>query len=77
MLSKSEFLVGTPVSDIRDEHLGSHNNNLFYPFNDQLDYALTNYFAKPETTKRNVDKFLSNPLLKPITKKLSYCNTDE
>ena len=72
-----EFLVGTPVLDIRYEYLRSQNNNLFYPFNDQLNYILANYFAKSETIKCNVNKFLSNLLIKPITKKVSYCNIDE
>ncbi len=76
MFSESEFPVGTPVSDTRYIHLRSRSNNPFYPFNDQLDYALAHYFAESETTKRNVDKFLSNPLIKPITKKLSYRNSD-
>ena len=75
--SESEFPAGTPVSDTQYEHPGSQNNNPFYPFNDQLDYALAHYFAESETTKRNVDKFLTNPLMKPITKKLSYRNADK
>ncbi len=74
---KSKFLVGTPVLDIRYEDPRSQNNNPFYPFNDQLDYTLANYFAKSETTKHNVDKFLSNPLMKLITKKFSYRNADK
>ncbi len=77
MFSKSEFSVGTPVSDTRYKHLESQNNNPFYLFNDQLDYALADYFAESKTTKRNVDMFLSNPLMKLITKKLSYYNADE
>ena len=75
--SESEFPAGTPVSDTQYEHPGSQNNNPFYPFNDQLDYALAHYFAESETTKRNVDRFLTNPLMKPITEKLSYRNADE
>ncbi len=75
--SKSKFPVGTPVSDTRYVHPGSRSNNPFHLFNDQLDYALAHYFAESETTKRNIDKFLSNPLMKPIIKKLSYRNEDE
>ena len=75
--NKSEFSIGTLVLNIRYEHSESQNSNLFYPFNDQLDYALADYFAESETTKCNIDKFLSNLLMKPITKKLSYCNVDE
>ena len=75
--SKSEFLASTPVSDTRYKHPESQNNNPFYFFNYQLDYVLAHYFAESETTKRNVDRFLTNPLMKPITKKLSYCNVDK
>ena len=43
--SEQEFPTGTPVSNIKYDHLGSQNNNLFYPFNDQVDYILAHYFA--------------------------------
>ena len=72
-----EFPAGTPVSDIKYNHPGLKHQNSFYPFNDQLDYALAHYFAKSETTKGNVNKFLSDPLMTPLTKKLSYKNADE
>ncbi len=58
-------------------HLRSRSYNPFPPFNNQLDYILAHYFAESEITKRNVDKFLFNPLMKLITKKLSYCNVDK
>lgn len=77
MFSKSEFLVGRPLSNTRYEHPGSQNDNPFYLSNDQLDYALAHYFTESETTKGNVDKFLLNYLMKPITKKLSYWNVNE
>lgn len=77
MFSKSEFPVSILVLDIRYKHPESQNNNLLYLFNNQLDYALVNYIAKSETTKNIVDKFLSNLLIKSITKKLSYCNINE
>ena len=75
--SEQEFPTGTPVSNIKYDHPGSQNDNLFYPFYNQLDYALAYYFAEFETTKGNVDKFLSDPLIAPLTKKLSYRNADE
>ncbi len=75
--SESDFPVDTSVLDTRYERLGSQNNNWFYLFNDQLDYALANNFAKSKTTKYNIDKFLSNLLIKPIIKKLSYWNANE
>ena len=77
IFSKSEFLAGIPVWDIRYKHSKTQNNNPFYSFNSKPDYTLAHYFADLETTKRNVHKFLTNPLMKLITKNLSYCNTDE
>ena len=70
--NKQKFSAGTLVSNIKYDHSGSQNNNLFYPFYNQLDYALAHYFAESKTTKDNVDKFLSNQLIAPLTKKLSY-----
>ena len=72
-----EFPAGTPVSDIKYNHPGLKHQNSFYPFNDQLDYALAHYFAESEMTKGNVNKFLSDPLITLLTKKLSYKNADE
>ena len=77
MFSKTKFLAGTPVLDTQYNHLRSQYNNLFYSFNDQLDYALAHYFSELGTTKRNVYRFLTNSLMKHITEKLSYCNVDE
>ncbi len=70
--SNQEFAAGTPVSNIKYNYPGFQNNNLFYPFHEQLDYGLAKYFAESETTKSNIDKFLSNPLMAPLTEKLSY-----
>ena len=75
--SKSKFPLGIPVLNTRYKHLESQNNNPFYLFNDQLNYTLANYFAELETIKCNINKFLSNLLMKPITKKLSYCNINK
>ncbi len=72
-----EFAAGTPVSNIKYDHPGFQNNNLFYPFHDQLDYGLAKYFAESETTKSNVDKFLSDLLIAPLTEKLSYQKADK
>ena len=77
MFSESEFLAGILVLDIRYEHPGCQNINLFYAFNDQLDYILTHYFAELGTRKRNFNKSLFNLLINSITKKLLYCNKDE
>ena len=38
---------------------------------------MAHYFTELETTKGNVNKFLSDPLMTPLTKKLSYKNVDE
>ena len=73
----NKFPAGTPVSDIKYNHPGLKHQNSFYPFNDQLDYTLAHYFAESEITKGNVNKFLSNPLMTPLIKKLSYKNADE
>ena len=75
--SKQKFSAGKPILDIKYCHPGPQDNNLFYPFNAQLEYALANYFAKFETTKRNVDRFLSDALMAPFTEKLSYQNADK
>ncbi len=75
--SKQEFSAGISVSDIKYHYSGSQNNNSFYPFNDQLDYAVTTYFVESETTKGNVDRFLCDLLIAPLTKKLYYRNTNE
>ena len=75
--SESEFSAGRPVSDTRYKHPESQKNNPFYPFNDQVDFALAHYFADSETTKHNINKFLTNPLMKPLTKNLLYRNLDK
>ncbi len=66
--SESKFLFSIPVLDTGYVHPGSQSSNPFYPFNNQLNYAqLAYYFAELETTQHNIDKFLSNLLMKPIT----------
>ncbi len=75
--SDQEFAAGTPVSNTKYNHPGFQNNNLFHPFHDQLDYRLAKYFAESEITKSNVDKFLSDLLMAPLTEKLSYQNADK
>lgn len=77
MFSESEFLAGIPVLDTRYKYPRIQNNNLFFLFNDHLDYVLAYYFADSEITKCNIDKFFTNLLKKPIIKKLSYYNIDE
>ena len=75
--SEQEFTACTPVSIMKYDDLGSQNDILFYPFYYQLDYALAHYFAESETTKSNVDKFLSNPLITLLTEKLFYQNANQ
>ncbi len=72
-----EFPAGTPISDKKYKYLGYKHKNSFYSFNDQLDYGLAHYFAESETTKGNVNKFLTDLLMVLLTKKLSYKNADE
>ena len=70
--SEQEFSADIPVFNIKYDHPGSQNDNLFYPFHNQLDFALVHYFAESENTKGNVDKVLFNPLIALLTEKLSY-----
>ena len=67
-----EFAADILVSNIKYNHLRFQNNNPFYLFHDQLDYGLAKYFAEFETIKSNIHKFLFEPLMAPLTKKLSY-----
>lgn len=75
--NKLEFLTCIPISDIKYDLPRSQNDDPFYPFNNQLDYALAHYFADSKTTKGNINKFLSNLLMALLTKKLSYRNVDK
>ncbi len=75
--SDQEFAADTLISNFKYNHPEFQNNNPFYPFHDKLDYRLSKYFAESETTKNNIDKFLSDPLMAPLTEKLSYQNTDK
>ena len=75
--SSYDFPVSIQVSNIKYKYLRSKYNTSFYPFNNQFDYALSHYFAKLETTKNNINKFLTDPLMTSLTKKLSYKNTDK
>ncbi len=75
--SDQKFVVGKPVPNIKYNYPKFQNDNPFYPFHNQLDYGLAKYFAESETTKSNVDKFLSEPLIAPLTEKLSYQNADK
>ncbi len=75
--SDQKFAAGTSVSNIEYNRPRFQNNNSFYLFHNQLDYRLAKYFAESETTKSNVDKFLSKPLMAPLTEKLSDQNADK
>ena len=75
--TRNEFLTGTLISNIKYNHPRVKHQNSFYPFNDQLDYALAHYFAESKTTKGDINKFLSDLLMTPLTEKLSYKNADE
>ena len=75
--SDQEFAAGTPVSNIKYNHPGFQNNNPFYTFHDCLNYGLAKYFAKSETIKSNINKFLSKLLMALLTKKLSYQNANK
>ena len=54
--SEQKFSAKKSISDIKYHYSSSQNNNPFYLFNDQLDYALANYFTESETSKDNIDR---------------------
>lgn len=55
--SKSEFSTDSPVLETRYKYLESQKENLYYPFNDQVDCTLAYYFVELETIKCNINKF--------------------
>lgn len=75
--SSHKFPTGIPISDKKYQHLRSKHKSSFYFFNNQLDYGLAHYFVELETTKGNMNKFLTDLLMAPLTEKLSYKNADE
>lgn len=74
--SNQKFAASTLVSNIKYNHLGFLFKYPFYPFHDQINYVLAHYLALSETTKDNVNMFLSKPLMVLFTKRLSYQNAD-
>ena len=75
--SSYEFFSSIWILDIKYRHSRSKYKSSFYPFNDQFDYIIAYYFAKSEIAKGNMKKFLTDPLMVPLTKKLSHKNADE
>ena len=71
------FSASKHISDTKYHYLGFQNNYFFHLFNDQLDYVLVTHFAEFKTTKGNIDRFLCNLLMAPLTEKLSYRNVDK
>lgn len=74
---EQELPANKSISNIKYHYKDFWNNNLFYLFNDQLDYILANNFGKFRIKKNNVDRFRSNPLMVPLIEKPSYSNTDK
>lgn len=74
---KSKFIASISILKTRYKHPENQNNNLFYPFNNQINYALADYFSDFETTKCNVNRFFTKLIIKPIIKNLSYRNRDK
>ena len=72
-----KFPAGTPISDKKYKHLESKYQNSFYHFNDQLNYGLAHYFAESETTKSDINKFLTDLLIALLIKRLSYKNPNK
>lgn len=56
------------ISDIKYKYLGYQYDIIIYLFDNEVDYALIYYFVESKITKDNIDKFLSNPLMKSIMK---------
>lgn len=69
--------MSTPISDQRYRYPRSKHKSTFYSFNDQLDYILAHYITESKTTKGNMKKFLTDPLMASLTKKLLYKNIDK
>lgn len=60
---KPEFSAIKFILNIKYHQPRSLDNNLFYLFNNQLDDALANFFAKFKIRKNDVKRFLSNLLI--------------
>ena len=71
------FSISISISNKKYKHSGSKYKNSFYSFNDELDYGLAHYFAKLETTKGNMNKFLTDFLMTSLIKKLFYKYDDK
>lgn len=69
---RQEFFADKLILNIKYHYSDSQNNNLFYSFNNQLNYAPANYFAESKIKNNNVNKFLFNLLIALFIKKLSY-----
>lgn len=76
-LSEQNIFAGIYISNIKFNYPKSQNINIYYLFNNRLDYVLAYYFAKSETIKCNMNRFLSNSLIALFIKKLFYYNTDK
>lgn len=68
IFSKSKFLVSILVLNTRYEYFRREISNLIYLFNNQFDFVLAENFTECEIFKHNIDKFLSNLLIKFILK---------
>lgn len=76
-LNKHKFFASISIFDIKYNHLELQNDNIFYLFKYQLDHSLAYYFTESKTTKGNIDWFLFDQLMVPLTKKLFYHNVDK
>lgn len=63
--------------DIKYKYSRLQYKNIFYLFNDKLNYILAYYFIKLKIIKDNINKFLINLLIALFTKKLFYKNINE
>lgn len=65
------------ISDKQYRYSDYQHDNGFYLFDNEVDYTLAHLFVESETSKSNMNKFLTNSLMKSITEQLSYKNIDE
>lgn len=76
-LNDQEIVVNTLIFNIKYNHSRFPNDNFFHLFHNQLNYKLAKYFVESKITKKNLNQFLSEPIIALWAKKLSYQNTNK
>ena len=65
------------ILNIKYSYSGYQQDKVFHFFNNEVDYTLAYLFVESKITKCNMDKFLTNPLIKYINGQLLYQNIDK